>query len=374
MAKKSTGKKKSGSIWRWIFAVLFIGAAFTDGFTFGCLVIGLALLAPEIIAAIMVFAGRKSAEKKPQIQNTPVSAPVEPKPSLVKYNSCSRIIQDDYVILDVETTGLSPESDRVIELAVVKVESGQVVDTFASLVNPERAIPENVVKLTNITQDMVADAPVFSALAEAIVSFIGDLPVVAHNASFDAGFLAEELNRAGVPFQFQYIDSIRLAKKAYPDMPNYKLKTLIKKLSLADHAQQHRAADDAMCTQRLYELCKQEIAHPSEKRPVASSAEPVPGYAENQDGMLHEAKDEIEEAIACYEESIAKGFTGSAPYERLAILYRKQKRYDDEIRVCNAMLAILGDNPDNQSKAIQFHHRITAASQKIQRANENDVS
>ena len=218
------------------------------------------------------------------------------------------------------------------------------------------------------------NADTIESVLPRFLEFAKDCVLVAHNASFDAGFLAEELNRAGVPFQFQHIDSIRLAKKAYPDMPNYKLKTLIKKLSLADHAQQHRAVDDAMCTQRLYELCKQEIAHPSEKRPVASSAEPAPGYAENQDGMLHEAKNEIEEAIACYEESIAKGFTGSTPYERLAILYRKQKRYDDEIRVCNAMLAILGDNPDNQSKAIQFHHRITAANQKIQRASEGDVS
>lgn len=163
----------------------------------------------------------------------------------------------DYVAFDVETTGFSSEFDRIIEVGALKVLNGQPVDSFTSFVNPDMHIPANVSRLTGITDADVANAPQFAQLAPELMAFIGELPVVAHNASFDARFLKAELNFAGLSYVFKVVDTLPMARKAFPQLENHKLKTLIDSLGLADHQQQHRALDDARIGHELFKRCKE---------------------------------------------------------------------------------------------------------------------
>src|SRR5882724_9774535 len=100
-----------------------------------------------------------------------------------------------YVVVDVETTGATPGRDRITEIAAYKISNGQIVDEFSTLINPQQPISPYIVKLTGITDEMVADAPVFSSVHERVVDFFGDAVFVAHNAPFDWGFINREIER-----------------------------------------------------------------------------------------------------------------------------------------------------------------------------------
>lgn len=169
----------------------------------------------------------------------------------------TRIRCKDWVVLDTETTGLNPNQDKIIEIAVQKYHDGQLVDTFVSFVNPERTIPSKITKLTGIRQADVSCAPTFREIAPRLRSFIGDLPVVAHNAKFDAEFVAKACAMVGIGIQLNYIDTVRLAKWCLPPQQDYKLETLIAQFGLLDHAQDHRALSDVIATENLYMLCRE---------------------------------------------------------------------------------------------------------------------
>lgn len=164
-----------------------------------------------------------------------------------------------YIVVDVETTGFSNVSDRIIEVAAVKCVNDEIVDRFSTLINPGRFIPAKITRLTGIANSDVVDAPPFSQIADGLMNFIGTQPVVAHNASFDARFLANELSRAGYAFDFKYIDTLQLARKAFPELENHKLKTLIKALDLSPLDHQHRALADAEVCHTLFQRCKSEL-------------------------------------------------------------------------------------------------------------------
>lgn len=169
----------------------------------------------------------------------------------------TRICCEDWVVLDTETTGLNPNQDKIIEIAAQKYHGGQLVDTFASFVNPEREIPARITKLTGIRQKDVSGAPTFREIAPRLRDFIGELPVVAHNAKFDADFVAKACAMAGVGIQLNYIDTVRLAKWCLPPQQDYKLETLIAQFGLLDHSQDHRALSDVIATENLYMLCRE---------------------------------------------------------------------------------------------------------------------
>lgn len=175
-------------------------------------------------------------------------------------DDAERVNCSDWVVLDVETTGLTPGKDRIIEIAAQKYHEGQLVDTLVSLVNPGIALPAEVTKLTGINERDLKKAPVFAEIAPRLRDFIGDLPVVAHNAKFDAKFIWEESARAGVMLSINYIDTVRMAKWCLPPQPDYKLDTLISAFGLLDHAQEHRALSDVEACENLYMLCRSKKA------------------------------------------------------------------------------------------------------------------
>ncbi|MGQ9489539.1 MAG: helicase C-terminal domain-containing protein [Anaerolineae bacterium] len=154
-----------------------------------------------------------------------------------------------YVTLDLETTGLNPEKDAVVEIGAVKYYDGQPVDTFSSLVNPGRPIPYEITMLTGITDRDVITAPRFGQVAEQVARFVGHLPVVGHNVSFDLGFMQAR----GLLLENTGLDTWELATVVLPSLPSYSLPALAERFGLKSQ-QQHRALDDALVAGRLFVL------------------------------------------------------------------------------------------------------------------------
>ncbi|WP_256761336.1 PolC-type DNA polymerase III [Cohnella sp. WQ 127256] len=152
----------------------------------------------------------------------------------------------EYVVFDIETTGLSVTNNKIIELAGIKMVNGQEIGRFETFINPHEPIPYNIQQLTNITDDMVKDAPELEPKLKEFIAFIGDAILVAHNARFDVGFMQEACKRYGLPLLTNpALDTLELARFLHPKMKNHRLNTLasLYKVSLESH---HRAIDDTI--------------------------------------------------------------------------------------------------------------------------------
>lgn len=163
---------------------------------------------------------------------------------------------EDYIVIDLETTGLSKFEDSIIEIGMVRYSVDSQTKTFSTYINPEKPIPKRITEISGITDGDVLNAPVITEVLADILEFIGTTPLVAHNAEFDIGFLCEALRRKGIPFTFDYVDTLELARKAFPAAPNHKLNTLVEYLSIEGAAsQEHRALSDALLTNELFLRC-----------------------------------------------------------------------------------------------------------------------
>lgn len=131
--------------------------------------------------------------------------------------------EQDYVVVDIETTGAWSSGDRITEIGAVKVRNHQVVDEWHSLVNPQRPIPAKIVELTGITNQMVRDAPVFHEVADSFMTFMGDGIIVAHNVNFDYGFLSFEYERLERRFRFPKLCTCVGMRRRYPGHKSYGL-------------------------------------------------------------------------------------------------------------------------------------------------------
>ena len=151
------------------------------------------------------------------------------------------------VVLDFETTGLNPRTDRIIEIGAVRIHNGQVADSFSMLVNPGVPLDDKVVKITGIRDYMLKDQPSAEQALPQLMAFIGSSPLAAHNAAFDMAFLREEQARLGQPFDFPQIDTLAFAQKLYPDMKRYRLVDVCRKLGVT-LKNAHRAVHDATAT------------------------------------------------------------------------------------------------------------------------------
>ncbi|MFD1735853.1 PolC-type DNA polymerase III [Bacillus salitolerans] len=167
----------------------------------------------------------------------------------IAYNEQHRLLSTDtFVVFDVETTGLSAVYDTIIELAAVKVHDGQVIDRFEAFANPHHPLSATTIELTGITDDMVRDAPEVAEVVERFKNWIGDSVLVAHNASFDMGFLNVAYKKLGYQKAVNpVIDTLELARFLLPDMKNHRLNTLCKKFDI-ELTQHHRAIYDAEAT------------------------------------------------------------------------------------------------------------------------------
>ncbi len=157
-----------------------------------------------------------------------------------------------YVVFDVETTGLSAVYDTIIEIAGVKMNDGEIVDEFESFANPHRPLPDIITEITGITDDMLVDAPEVDEVLHDFYAWIGDSVLVAHNASFDMGFLNNGLKRIEIDsIENAVIDTLELARLLLPDLGNHRLNTLCKKMDI-ELTQHHRAIYDARATGYLF--------------------------------------------------------------------------------------------------------------------------
>lgn len=165
-----------------------------------------------------------------------------------------RKIVDDYCVIDLETTGLSIEFCDIIEIGILKVRKGNIVDKFQSLVRPSDPIDEFIEELTGITNDMLNDAPSFDSIKKIVTSFIGDDLIVGHNVSFDIGFIEKAMcERLGS----DYADTMHLSRKIYPDLPHHRLRDMAEFLNLS--SSKHRAISDCVSTYELYESIKRKL-------------------------------------------------------------------------------------------------------------------
>jgi DNA polymerase-3 subunit epsilon len=159
----------------------------------------------------------------------------------------------NFVIVDVETTGGNTKDSKITELAMYKYDGEKVIDSMISLINPEQAIPEFIVRLTGITDSMVADAPKFYELAKDIIEFTKDCVFVAHNVAFDYGMFRSEFRRLGYDFRLPHLCTVRASRYVIPGHASYSLGKLCREIGIENNAR-HRADGDAKATTELFHL------------------------------------------------------------------------------------------------------------------------
>lgn len=157
---------------------------------------------------------------------------------------------DSYTALDLETTGLNPKLDKIIEIGAVKVRRGKTADSFQSLVNPGRMLSGHVCRLTGIDDRMLADAPDIGQVLEPLLTFIGGDILVGHRILFDYSFVKKAAVNHGAAFEKKGIDTLGLARKFLPDLESRKLESLCSYYGIGHTA--HRALGDAAAASDLY--------------------------------------------------------------------------------------------------------------------------
>ena len=167
------------------------------------------------------------------------------------FGSTYPAFDDEMIVFDLETTGLSNRTCKIIEIGAVKIKSGRVVDTFDTFVDPECEISEEITKLTSITNDMVKGAPKEREALLRFFEFAGDRLLIAHNANFDVGFIRAAAERQEMPFSNTYLDTVGLSKYVNPELKNHKLDTIAKHYKLDDF-HHHRASDDARVLAEIF--------------------------------------------------------------------------------------------------------------------------
>ncbi len=159
---------------------------------------------------------------------------------------------DEYVAFDLETTGLSSQRDRIIEIGAVLMKNGEELDRFQTFVDPERILDKKITELTGITDQMLRGAPKIEDVLPAFLKFVGDRVLVAHNADFDTGFIRAECARQGLAYTLTSADTLILSQNLLPHLNKFKLNIVANALSLPDF-NHHRAGDDALTCGYLFD-------------------------------------------------------------------------------------------------------------------------
>lgn len=158
-----------------------------------------------------------------------------------------------YSIVDVETTGGSPKTSKITEIAIFRYDGQEICDEFSTLVNPEQPIPPFITQLTGISDEMVAGAPKFYEIARKIVEFTEDTILVGHNVQFDYGFIKNEFESLDYPYRRETLCTVRLSRKMIPGKRSYSLGNLCQDLGIVV-TDRHRASGDALATVKLFKL------------------------------------------------------------------------------------------------------------------------
>lgn len=167
-------------------------------------------------------------------------------------------LPNDFTIIDLETTGFGPYSD-IIEIAMLRIRGNEIADTFQSLIKPTDSISDEIIELTGITNEMLIDAQPIEAVIPTVQDFISGDIVVAHNANFDINFLYDAMNEhLDIDFNNDFVDTLRIARKAYHQFPKHSLSYLAENIPL-EKKNNHRALGDCMATYELFNKCKSKI-------------------------------------------------------------------------------------------------------------------
>lgn len=166
-------------------------------------------------------------------------------------NEKGQTLVDTFVVFDIETTGFGPVNDKIIEIGAVKLVNGVIKDSFSTFVNPNIPIPFKIEQLTGITDEMVLDYPMIDVILPQFLDFCKDSILVAHNASFDVGFITKKAEQMGISTDFTVVDTVGMARSLLPNLNKFKLNVVAKELhiSLENH---HRAVDDAGATAEIF--------------------------------------------------------------------------------------------------------------------------
>lgn len=250
-----------------------------------------------------------------------VEAYLAPDKNAIVTNAKGQDIDTTYCVLDLETTGFSASTERITEIGVMKIKEGKVIEEFSTFVNPQKHIPERVTEVTNITDEMVADAPKIEEIFPKLLEFIKGTVLVAHNAPFDIGFLKQNAVRLGYEFDFTYLDTLSLAKSLFPEYKKYKLGKIADNLGIKVEVA-HRALDDVDTTVKIFDVMMEML-----KKRGAKKVEDIDIVSVDK-----EAKKEEYKKLKTYHAIIlAKNYVGLknlyklVSYSHLDYFYRKPR-------------------------------------------------
>jgi DNA polymerase-3 subunit alpha (Gram-positive type) len=176
-----------------------------------------------------------------------------------------------YLAFDLETTGLSPMSDRILEIGAVLVEEEEVTDTFETFIDVGIPVPAHITKLTGITGEMIAGSPGVREAVTRFLEFSGDRVILGHNLQFDYSFMKRNVVNMGLSYERQGLDTLKIARLCLPELESRSLDRLAAYFGIPEE-HHHRALDDALTTARLYERLKEEFG---EKRPDLFEPSPM---------------------------------------------------------------------------------------------------
>lgn len=203
---------------------------------------------------------------------------------------------DEYVAVDLEMTGLRARTDRILEIGAVKVKQGQVMDTFQRLVNPKMKLPEEIISLTGITNQMAAEGCDTDSAVQEFFAFAEELPMVGHNVIFDYSFLKQYAVNHGMLLEKEGIDTLKLARKFLPEAEKKTLDYLCECLNIRRNAN-HRALEDARAAAKLLEYLKREFG---DTEPQAFIPKYLQYKAKKQQPATRQQKERLRELVEYY--------------------------------------------------------------------------
>jgi len=163
-----------------------------------------------------------------------------------------------YTVIDLETTGLNPQTCEIIEISAVKIENNMQTEVFTELVKPSVKLSQDIIDLTSITNDMLSSSPSINIILPKFLDFIGNDVLVGHNIDFDTNFLSVACQRLHLKFNAKVVDTLSLSKLYYPELPDHKLGTVCHYLNV-ENSNAHRALSDCLATQEVFEIMQKEI-------------------------------------------------------------------------------------------------------------------
>jgi DNA polymerase-3 subunit alpha (Gram-positive type) len=197
----------------------------------------------------------------------------------------------DYIALDVETTGLNPARDRLLEIGAARIMDGKVCETYSTLINTGIPIPAHVQALTGITDEMQKTGKRAEAAIPEFLEFCGDLPVLGHNVQFDFGFLKQNAVNQKLSFEKEALDTLKIARKLLPDLPSRKLPDLCAHYQV-NPGKSHRALDDALAAHELlwkmWEEFGETMPEAFEKKTLVYAAKKQSPITNSQKGYLND--------------------------------------------------------------------------------------